>query len=102
MEFLVDQFETLTKLIVEKQNAIESAAQNETDADCCSIDSSKFPTNNPTTVDLTLKKLNLPTPNGSLLDGRSPRVHMHAQLQRLTEVERVVRVSTRHRFISLN
>ena len=77
----------------------ERAAQNETDADCCSIDSSKFPTNNPTTVDLTLKRF--ATPNGSLLDGRSPRVHMHAQLQRLTEVERVVRVSTRHRFISL-
>ena len=51
---------------------------------------------------MTLKKLNLPTPNGSLLDGRSPRGHMHAQLQRLTEVERVVRVSTRNRFISFS
>lgn len=95
-------FRTGDQLIVEKQNAIESAAQNETDADCCSIDSSKFPTNNPTNIDLTLKKLNLPTPNGSLLDGRSPRVHMHAQLQRLTEVERVVRVSTSVNSIALS
>merc|ERR1711990_298781 len=87
-------FRTGDKLIVEKQNEI--------DADCCSIDSSKFPTNNPTTVDLTLKKLNLPMPNGSLLDGRSPRVHMHAQLQRLTEVERVVRVSTSVNSIALS
>ena len=124
-------FRTGDKLILEKQNEIESRQQEVgiqvplhlrtisksrtasrfsinffrlfgpriPNVDCCSIDSSKAPTTNPTNIDLTLKKLNLPTPNGSLLDGRSPR-GLLPQLQRLTEVERVVRVSTRNRFIS--
>merc|ERR1719192_1098111 len=90
-------FRTGDQLIAEKQIELESK-QPDTD----SIDSSKAPTNNPTNLDLTLKKLNLPTPNGSLLDGRSPRCHVHAQLQRLTEVERVVRVSTSVNSIALS
>lgn len=96
-------FKTGDGLILEKQAQLEAKHM-----ECTSIDSNqelKDPTNNPSTIaEITLRnKINIGNNsratsrngsihNGSLHEGRSPR--LPPQLQRLTEVERVVRVST--------